>query len=144
MIRVATFEDKDLLKPLFDALEEDNVYKKFFKGYKFSDEFFEYYTSKYAERMLIVVEADYHPIGIAFFDIVPLALDMPTRMARLTGFYIAPEYRKKGYMSEIREAFETWGKMVGADLLALGVTNKANPRKHGYKKYEVLYLKEIR
>ena len=138
MIRVATETDFPVVKELVQGLIRDSIYGKFFKGYELTPFMFNQYTLNPLEKLCLMIE---DTKGFAMFDLVPWPyIDKEVKFARLSFIYIDPEYRGKGLMNDVLEAFEYWAKSVGAAYCAVGT----KAPKRGYKKSETMYIKEIK
>lgn len=139
MIRVVTQDDFPLAKEMLDELSKESIYSFIFKNHQMTRKNFDFYLSDPKERFAIFVLDENKEIGIAVFDIAPwYNNDIPIKIARLAYLYVRPEYRGKGYGKEIKEAFEYWGKSVGANYYS---TSK---KAEDYLKVETIYMKEVK
>lgn len=95
------------------------------------------------ERIALIVEEDGKDVGLAMFEIIPLAAS-DFLVARFVAIYLEEDYRGKGIMDQIFEAFEYWGKRAGAKYYSIGVSREGvDISNRGYKQYEVMYMKEV-
>lgn len=140
MIRLATIDDYEIIKKLVEELIAESVYRDLFKDYVLSKYMVQEYTTQPKLKLcLLSLDDKDNIVGFSAFDIVPwLYCDAPIKMARVSYIYVRPEYRKKGYGKEIHEAFEYWGKQVGATHYSTSHKSK------GYKKVETIYMKEVK
>lgn len=141
MIRVATKEDYELVKDFTSKLIQDSPYQKMFEGYVLTEEMFNQYISNPNNKLCLISEVDGKPVGFAAFDLIPwLYHDAPVNIARFVYIYINPDNRGKGLGKELNQAFEYWGKIVGATWYSKGNSGK----NEGYTKTEVVYMKEVK
>jgi len=96
------------------------------------------------QRIALILQDDEgKDIGLAIFELIYVSYT-DLSFARIVALYIDPEHQGKGYMDEIYEAFEYWGKRAGAKYYSVGVSKDgADITNRGYKQYEVMYLKEV-
>jgi len=146
MLRIASVDDLDLVKSLLDEFLSDEKYTGIYKYYSFTDDIIKMFLdpASHRERIGLVIEnKDNEPIGFVAFEKLD-SVYSSFKVSRILPLYIKPKYRKRGYMNEVMDAFEYWGKLVGTSHHIVGVSNEwADLTKRGYEKYEVMYIKEV-
>jgi len=95
------------------------------------------------ERIALIIQDGDKDIGLAMFEVIPLVVS-DFLVARFVVIYIDEEYRGKGIMDQVFEAFEYWGKRAGAKYYSIGVSrDDVDISNRGYKQFEVMYMKEV-
>lgn len=139
MIRLATQDDYNLVRGYTEKLRDESIYGKFFKGQELTLEKYLEYVDQPKEKLIIIIQ-DIVDCGFAAFDsMVWPSLDKEIKFTRMPFVYIEPHHRKRGLMDGVLEAFEYWTKKIGAAYSTVGTKTK----KRGYKKSEVVYIKEV-
>lgn len=149
MFVIATPEDRDLVLKFLDKTLEISKWKMFHvnmdKG-KIVDFYLDPKTND--ERIVLFIFPDETitglPIGMFAFDTYSFP-DSDVKIARIRTTYLEEEFRGKGLMDKALDAFHYWAKNVaGASYTDVGSAQEVNLEKHGYKLFEVLYMKDIR
>lgn len=144
-LRIATPFDKKLTSELLMATVRHSKYNGFF-GEEALENALDLYLNPDTLNQkitLILEDVDNTPIGMAIFELATVSYTDLT-FARLVSLYIDEAFRGKGYMDEIYEAFEYWGKRAGAKYYSVGVSKDgADISNRGYKQFEVMYMKEV-
>lgn len=137
-IRVATLSDYQTVREMVPGLIRDSIYGKFFKDYDLTVDMFKQYVSDPHKKLCLIIGDNK---GFAMFDIIAWPyIDKLVKFSRISFIFIDPEERGEGLMDSVLDAFEYWSKSVGAAYCTLGTKNA----KRGYKKAEVVYMKEIK
>lgn len=142
MIKVATKEDKEICLEFLDKTIQSSMWKDFYPNINKEALVMSYLISP-ATRIALLVYNEETPIGLVAFDTYQYP-DSPVKIGRISSLYLEEEFRGKGIMHTVLEAFHHWCKQIGCSYTNLGVTEGVDLEKHGYKKMEVLYLKDIR
>jgi RimJ/RimL family protein N-acetyltransferase len=135
MLRLATVEDFEAMKPLVYALKDDYKFTPLYRDFVFTEEVLRHYTANPKERCTVLAIENEEVVGFCTFEV-------QGNYARFVYVYLKPEFRDKGYMEQFLDAFEYWGS--GCKFYYMGVSDdNVDLTKRGYQKCEIVYMKEI-
>lgn len=144
-LKIATPED-DFIDLLLMAIEE-SPYINFPYTRESLYETMRFFTSDQTKRIVILLEVEGFPVGLIAGSIAPNLLCPDMMVATEALWYVAPSFRKGRAGLKLLEAFEYWGKLVGADTTILANFGNATLdklyEKRGYKKVEHSFIKQI-
>lgn len=145
-LRVATIEDKELIAEYAAALITTSDFgPMLFKNLVLTPDQIPACVNLDREDLIdltlcYIIENEKEPVGFVSFEKYPW---LNIFIGKIAYVYILPEWRGKGLMNDVLDCFEDWAKATKCNFTALGITTGANPINNGYKKYEVMYIKEL-
>lgn len=146
-IRVATIEDKNLIAEYAAALITTSDFGPLlFKDLVLTPDQIPLCVNLNRDDLkdlticYIITLDNGEPIGFASFEKYPW---LNIFIGKIAYVYIRPEHRKRKFMNKVIDTFEEWAEASKCNFTALGITTGADPSNNGYKKYEVMYIKEI-
>lgn len=146
-LRIAKPEDASLVKEIVPSIISDSKYDEFLKNFILTDELLdEFLNQDTLDRTvcLFILDAAHKEVGLAAFEIMQSPLTN-FKLARLVTVYVEPNSRKMGYVNEVLEALEYWGKKTDCGHTYVGVTkDNVDLTDKGYKKFEVVWMKDIK
>lgn len=139
MFKIATIDDLELVKELLRKNVEDSPYKGEINVDAIPlKEFMEN-----PEKVIFFITEQDKVIGITAFETVFL-VEGQGKVSRILPLYLEPEYRGKGITKKIISLFETWSRLEGCSKASIGVSaENVSLEKDGYKKCEVIYMKDL-
>jgi len=144
--RVATEKDISLLEEFIEQAFLDSKYIGLLSEYKETEGISKYFVDPTTLniRTGIIKTVDDVDIGCALFEVLPSYFGN-NYIARIVAVYLKPDFRGKGYMKEILDAFEYWGKLVGCKYYHVGVSrDNVDLVNRDYVKFETMFMKEIK
>lgn len=145
MFRIASEEDFDIVLDYFNKTVEESKYASWYPKEVREHIVRKYLQANRNEKVVLLILDEDKTIGMCSFYIIPIEDAKDTFIAKLASAYLDEDYRGKKITKKIVEALEFWAKKVGASFTDVGVSMEGvDLSKDGYKKYEILYMKDIR
>lgn len=131
-MKIASHSDLSALEELTTELHSVYKFPEMFEDHK--ELILPFLNPNTLAERLILLEEDK---GFVALEYIP-----KYAMARIAYVYIRKDFRKTGLMNEFIEAFEYWGKHIGAKKYNLATMADMSSR--GYEPYEIMYMKEVK
>lgn len=151
MLRIANKDDKEQLKPMCMAFLNSSPYKDFDVDEGFVDFLIDVFTSGDPKSMAVVWDEDSTIKGFVAFELGTWLYDPTAKVAIERVLWVNPGDRMAKIATELMEAYEAWGKEVGAVINQLSSVHGPFAEvldefytKHGYTKVEYTYLKKVK
>lgn len=144
MLRLAEYEDFSICLDLFQEVLGVYPLQAMWKDKDAVASLIFSFMGKRPDRAFFLVLNDaLDPIGFLMVHKTPLE-HTGSEAARIFGLYLKEEYRGKGYMDIMFDTFHSWGKDLHCNYYICNVSKEgADLSKRGYRKAEVMYIKEV-
>lgn len=147
-LRLATLDDIPYLMGLAKTLYETSGWDMIPVNYEKGRQIFEKFIVEGQKEALVLISHDKgKAVGVlAAYAFVPMFSDSKIAVECL--WYLEPEYRGHRGL-DMKEAYEYWAKLVGADFCQYGVLSTSPPgleklyQKEGMTYSEKVYLKKL-